>query len=340
MAVVSRLLLAGLFCLAFSRLTLNAALFELPTDNRSILEPAGEARFFAPTPGRTWMAGQFGCVRSEGTQIHEGIDILVTRRDRRGEPLDEVRAAAGGEVVYINRKPGLSNYGIYVVLRHHLEGIDVFTLYAHLREARPDLAPGRKVQVHERLGTMGRTSNTASVIGKDRAHVHFEVNLLVNEGFSSWLRQKEPSARDDHGPWNGRNLLGLDPAEVLLEAHAKPKDFSILQFIRTQREMCRVLIANTSFPWLRRYPLLIRRNPVAESAGIVAYEVSLNFNGLPFLLVPRSPGEIDGPVTTRLLSVDAREHSAHPCRKLVFQRGQKWVLTARGEELIALLTHK
>ncbi|MBL9137821.1 MAG: M23 family metallopeptidase [Verrucomicrobiales bacterium] len=311
--------------------------FQFPTANRSLLEPSGSARFFAPTAGRTWTAGQFGCVRSDGWQMHEGIDILFTQKDRRGEPTDEVRAAADGEIAYVSRKPGLSNYGIYAVLRHRIEGLEVYTVYAHLRQVRGEWSPGASVRAGDVLGVMGRTTNTKSPIGKDRAHLHFEITLLVNPSFSAWLKQREPDARDDHGMWNGRNLLGIDPAEVFREQQNRGARFSLLDHVRQQRELFRVYIADTSFPWLKRYPQLIRRNPTAERDGIVGYEVSFNFNGLPFRLVPRSRTELNGPQKTRLLSVDEAVYRDSPCRKLVFRRGQSWTLTAHGDELISLL---
>lgn len=331
----------ALAALSFPVSRVGAQAFILPTDNRALLEAGNEGapRFFAPTPGRSWTAGQFGCVRSDGGQMHEGIDILATRRDRRGEPLDEVRAAAAGEVAYVSRKAALSNYGIYLVLRHRIEGLEVFTLYAHLREVRSDLAPGRPVRAGEKVGIMGRTANTASSIGKDRAHLHFEVDFLVNERFSTWLRQQDPKARDDHGPWNGRNLLGLDPAEIFRRQRDEGSRFSLLALVRNRTPLARVLIADTRFPWLRRNPMLIRRNPVAEKEGIVAFEAHLDYNGVPFRLIPRSKSEISGPVSTRLLEVDAVEYRRHPCRRLVFQQGQRWVLTAKGRELLDLLTH-
>jgi len=335
--------LATLALLAFTffRPSLRAvgAAFHLPTENRELFSGGQESAFFAPTPGRTWTAGQFGCVRSEGTQMHEGIDILSVKKDRRGEPLDEVRAAADGEVAYLSRKPALSNYGNYLVLRHRIDSVQVFTLYAHLRDIKSSLSPGSDVRAGTVLGTLGRTTNTRTPITKDRAHVHFEIDLLVNEGFSSWLKKNDPSTRDDHGPWNGRNLLGLDPAEVFRLQERKGSHFSLLEYLRNRPEMCRVLVANTSFPWLKRYPGLIRRNAVAEREGIVAYEISLDFNGVPFRLVPRSRSEIKGSLSTRLLDVTEAEYRQHPCRKLVFKRGQSWTLTARGRELIELLTH-
>ena len=49
--------------------------FQLPTPNRALFEPGSEADYFTPTVGRTWPSGTFGCVRSEGWQMHEGLDI-------------------------------------------------------------------------------------------------------------------------------------------------------------------------------------------------------------------------------------------------------------------------
>ncbi|MBX3746476.1 MAG: M23 family metallopeptidase [Verrucomicrobiae bacterium] len=314
--------------------------FRLPTDNRAIFEPGGEPRFYAPTPGRTWTAGGFGCVRSEGMQMHEGIDILFVQRDRRGEPLDEVRASAPGRIAYISRQASLSNYGIYVVVAHRIEGLEVFTLYAHLRDVRPELAPGMQVAAGQVLGIMGRTANTATPIARDRAHLHFEINLFVNDGFAEYLQKHSPGSRNDHGPWNGRNLVGLDPAAILLAQRREGASFSLLAHVRNQAEYCRVLLAATDFPWLRRYPMLIRRNPAAEAEGIVAYEASLNYNGVPFRLTPRARSEIEGPVSNRLLRVNESEALQHRCRQLIFKRGQAWVLTARGEEWLRHLVHR
>ena len=56
---------------------------------------------------------------------------------------------------------------------------------------------------------MGRTSNTRQTIGKDRAHVHFELNLFLNECFPAWYKKAFPDRRNDHAEWNGQNLLDL-----------------------------------------------------------------------------------------------------------------------------------
>jgi hypothetical protein len=316
----------------------QSATFRFPTPNRALLEPGGGPRFLAPTPGKSWTAGGFGCVRSEGSQMHEGIDILATQRDRRGEPSDVVTASAEGEVAYVSRRPALSNYGNYVVLRHRLDGLEVFTLYAHLATIAANVKSGVRIGAGERVGVMGRSTNTRSPIAKDRAHLHFEVDLLLNERFPVWLKKREPDVRDDHGPWNGRNLAGLDPADILRRQAASGNRFSLLEYLRNRPALCRVLVPDASFPWLRRYAPLVRRNAIAEREGVVAHEMALDYNGVPFEAIPRSRSEIKGPLAVRLLSVDEQVQRDHPCRKLVFKRGQSWTLTAKGRELIDLLT--
>ena len=88
--------LHSLILVAAQSVLLGAHVFVLPTPNRAIFTPGAEADYFVPTPGRTWTSGTFGCVRSEGFQMHEGLDIKHTKRDIRGEPLDPIYAAAEG----------------------------------------------------------------------------------------------------------------------------------------------------------------------------------------------------------------------------------------------------
>src|SRR6185295_18700095 len=138
--------------------------FQLPTANHALFEKGGEEKFFVGTVGKTWTSGCFGCVRSDGWQMHEGLDIRCLQRDKRGEPLDPVMATADGTVAYINTKPSLSNYGNYLVLRHRIDGLETYSTYAHLREVRKDLTPGRAVKAGEAIAVMGRTSNTRQAI--------------------------------------------------------------------------------------------------------------------------------------------------------------------------------
>ena len=313
--------------------------FQFPTANHALYEIGNELKFFAPTaPDRPWTTGSFGCVRTDGRQMHEGLDIRSLQRDKRGDPADPVMAAAGGTVVYFNTRPSLSNYGNYIVVRHVVEGLEIYSLYGHLSAVRPGLKTGDPVKAGEVIATMGRTSDTET-IPQWRAHVHFELNVLVNDNFAAWFKRNSPGERNDHGEWNGQNLNGLDPRDILLAEHNPKGGFSLLNFVRGQTELCRVLVRATNFPYLKRYPMLILKNPAAEKEGVAGYEIALNYNGVAFALMPRAASEIKGKAKFQLLSVNEDEEAAHHCRKLVAQRGGRWQLTNNGLREVDLLTY-
>lgn len=313
--------------------------FQFPTANHALFEPGGEEKFFVGTVGKPWESGCFGCVRSDGWQMHEGLDIRCLQRDKRGEPTDPVMASADGTIVYINLKPSLSNYGNYIVIRHRIEGLEIYSLYAHLSAARSGLKVGDSVKAGEVIATMGHTSNTREQISKDRAHVHFELNLFVSDKFSTWFKKTSPGERNDHGDWNGQNLLGIDPRLVLQGEHDQGDKFSLLNFLRGQTELCRVVVRKTDFPWVKRYAPLVRPNPVAQKEGVAGYELALNYNGVAFELIPRAESEIKGKGKYQLLSVNEAEYHRSPCRKLVTQRGSRWELGNHGINLLDMLTY-
>lgn len=330
-----RCLLASLICVVSA----SAQPFRLPTANRYLFDKGAENKFFVPTSGKAWTSGCFGCVRSDGWQMHEGLDIRCLQRDRHGEPADSVMATADGTVVYINTKPALSNYGKYVLLRHMVEGLEVYSLYAHLQSVREGLKAGQNAQTGEVIGIMGRTSNTRESISKDRAHVHFELNFLLNDRFESWHKKTSPGQRNDHGVWNGQNLLGLDPRPIFLSERDLGASFSLLNFLHSQTALCRVVVRQTDFPWLKRYRPLVRRNPAAEREGVAGYELALNFNGVPFELTPRAASELKSKARFQLLSVNEAEYRQNPCRKLVANRKGRWELANNGLRLLELLTY-
>ena len=281
----------------------------------------------------------FGCVRTEGRQMHEGLDIRCLQRDKRGEPIDPVMATADGVVAYINSKPSLSNYGNYILLRHKIDGLEIYSLYAHLSKIRDGLKAGASIKAGAVIATMGRTTNTKEGISKERAHIHFELDLFVNDRFASWYKKNFPGQRNDHGNWNGQNLIAIDPLPILRDQQRLGKNFNLVSAVRNQTELCRVFVRATNFPWLQRYPQFIRRNPKAENEGIAGYEIALNFNGLPFELTPRAASEIKSKNKLQLLSVNEAEEQKNPCRKLVAKRSGRWELTNRGIQLLELLTY-
>ncbi len=312
--------------------------FRFPTANHFLLAPGKELEFFAPTASdKPWVSGSFGCVRNNGARLHEGLDIRHLQTDKRGEPTDPVMATANGTVVYFNIRPSLSNYGNYIVIRHVIEGIEIYSLYAHLSAVRPGLKIGDTVKAGDVISTMGRTSNAETIL-KERAHVHFELNILVNDHFAAWFK-KNSRERNDHGEWNGQNLNGLDPREILQAEHTEGAKFSLLNYLRSQTELCRVLVRTTNFPCLKRYPMLVLPNPPAVKEGVAGYEITLNYNGVAFALMPRAASEIKGRAKFQLLSVNEAEQRANPCGHLVVKRGTRWELTDKGLRELELLTY-
>ena len=313
--------------------------FQFPTANHYLYTPGADAKFLAPTePDKPWTSGGFGCVRDYGHRMHAGLDIIHLQINRRGEPTDPVMATADGTVVYFSIKPSLSNFGNYLVIRHMLQGMEVYSLYAHLSALQPGLQVGSPVKAGQVIATMGRTSN-AEVIGQWRAHLHFQINLLLNDDFAGWFKRYAPPGEVNyHGEWNGHNLSALDPREILL--NERDGKFDLKTFITSQTELCEVLVRSTNFPFLKRYPMLVLQNPRAQKEGIAGYQVSLNFNGVPFALMPRAEAEITSRAKIQLLRVNEPVALANPCCDIVVKRGKHWQLGNDGTHEMELLMYQ
>jgi murein DD-endopeptidase MepM/ murein hydrolase activator NlpD len=310
--------------------------FQFPTANRELLRTGGEERFFTPTnPGRPWSSGAFGCVRNSGTRLHEGIDIRSMKRDHDGEPIDWVVSSRSGKVVYINRNISASNYGKYIVLSHEIERLPIYTLYAHLREVKKSLAIGDALGAGEVLGVLGRTSNIKEGIPRERAHLHFEIGVRVNPKFNQWFDSWYTDGNNFHGDWNGLNLLGLDAAAILKQADAG--SFRMLGHLKEEMHLCRILIFNKNFNWLKRFPQLIDDRDPGSKRTIQTWEVDLNFNGIPVRAVPVRDEIKSRGAKYRILQVNKATLKKHPCSGLVFLKGQQWVFTSKGRRLLDLL---
>jgi murein DD-endopeptidase MepM/ murein hydrolase activator NlpD len=316
---------------------LAALLIALPTANDALLKAGGDAQFFQPTVEDTVESGMFGCVRRQGQRFHEGVDIRCLQRDRRGEPTDPVRAVADGEVAFVNAKPGLSNYGRYIVLKHRWDGVEVYTLYAHLREVA--VVAGQPVSRQQLIGTLGHSTNTREGIPSERAHLHFEINFLLNPNFRVWYPKRDPKA-PPFGNFNGKNLVGLDPA-AFYRAWAADRTLNFAEYIARQPIGFTVLVRARPFPWLTMHPEQLRAGPDAA----VAYEVASTAWGLPVAVWPRAGAEISraqwlalqrGPAV--LHRVNESELARNGCRKLLERVGRAWRLTGQGREWAELLT--
>src|SRR5258708_35988486 len=95
----------SLLLVASNAALVSAQVFRLPTANHAMFEPGKEESFSVGTVGKPWTSGTFGCVRSGGWQMHEGLHIRCLKRDKRGEPMDPIMATADGTVIYFNTRP-------------------------------------------------------------------------------------------------------------------------------------------------------------------------------------------------------------------------------------------
>ena len=111
-----------------------------------------------------------------------------------------------------------------------------------------------------------------------------------------------------------------------------------MKFVKTRPELCRVIVRDAHFSFPKRYPLLIRPNPLAQKEGVAGYEIALDANAVPIQLTPRAASELKWKSRYQLFSVNAPEQQRNPCRKLVTRRGSEWELTNQGIKFLDLLT--
>jgi hypothetical protein len=278
-------------------------LLDFPTDNRALLEGRPQEFFmyvnrdFEGAHSKPWQGGQFGFVRGpvrDGggiryAQLHEGIDIRPLRRDSLGNPLDEVRAAAPGLVVHVSHEAGASNYGRYVVVEHRWDGCPFYTLYAHLASSWVEI--GESVRQGQTLGIMGFTG---SGIDRERAHTHFEVCMMLSRNFESWHDANFPKSPNHHGIYNGLNLVGVDPAALLLAARQNPA-FNICDYIARSEPAFKITVKNSpNFYLVRAYPCLV---PTGEIANPEAWTITFSRYGVP-IKVEASKSPLTGPILT------------------------------------------
>src|SRR5439155_20344691 len=142
------------------------------------------------------------------------------------------------------------------------------------------------------------------------------------------------------GAWNGQNLIGLDPRRILLAQQKQGAKFSLADIIRDDTGLCRVFIRDPQLAWARRHPMLVKPNPLAQQEGVAGFELALDFNGLPFELIPRAASEVKSKSKFLLLSVNALEQEEHPCRKLVSKdKSGHWQIATHGQQLLELLAY-
>lgn len=308
-----------------------------PTDQNLLAEGAN-AGVFQPTASGRPESGTFGSVRTEQIgkallpSFHEGLDIAPLQKDRRGQALDSVQAVADGEVAYVNRIAGNSNYGKYVILAHDSTVGKIYTLYAHLADVAPGLQAGRPARAGDVVGIMGHSSS--SPIPVARSHVHFEIGLMANAHYAAWYRAQK--LKPDHGNYNGGNLIGIDPLAVFRGQRADP-EFRFAAYLETiPRAFELVLASPHALDFFRRHPALWD----GAAFGGRALVLAVSENGLP--LRGWNAAEADlaelGKRKWLVRKVQLAALGRNGCRLVVNRKGN-WTLGSAGERWLEILLY-
>ena len=313
--------------------------FVNPTPQPSYADTNSPAVFMPTASGRQESA-LYGATRtdSHGARWHEGVDIAPVKRDSRRKPLDDVFAAADGKVAYINKAPGNSSYGRYIVLTHEDPMGWIYTLYAHLDSIEPTLVAGKTVTAGQVIGRLGYSSSVPGAINLDRAHMHFEIGVFLNTHYTEYMKAR--NAPLTHGAWDGRNLVGVNPLS-LLNGRAADGTFSMLAELRAQRP---ALIATVKIDparppeYFRHYPDLneLGSGPAPKVASLALLEIAEN--GVPLRLRPWPDDEPapDPKTLPKLFGID-EDALGRNARGYATKKTGKWELSENGKNFIAQL---
>lgn len=336
--------LAALFVLKLSVMAQNEIVdLALPTDNDALFRGDGPAfyqyieRDYLGEKSTPWEGGQYGFVRDPKetgagivyTRFHEGIDIRALQRDARSEPLDEVRAIAEGKVVHTNSVPGYSNYGKYIVIEHQWDGSNYYSLYGHLSSIA--VQEGHHVRKGERIAVMG---HTGAGLNQERAHLHLELNLMMNRRFEDWhdaFFKKDPNR---NGIYNGINLTGLNIAKLYLLLRKNPA-LTIAEFVAGEETFYKVVLPkSSSFELPKRYPWMVKAASEGETPA--SWEISFARTGLPLKIEP-SNRQVAQPELTYVKK--SKVDCSHLTHDIVAGRGERAHLTEGGRNFMRLLIY-
>lgn len=199
------------------------------------------------------------------------------QRDSSGESIDRIYAFDRGIVRYASRDPSKSSYGRYIVVEHPHWMSGMVTLYAHLSYIPERIKPGLKVRGGEAIGVMGRSASYT--IPKERAHLHFEIGMWMGAGFRNWYDRQRFDTPNDHGDFNGMNIVGANVWSWLQKLKSGQAE-SVMECFAAEETAVRVTV------WEKAIPDALRANPElmtntvlpADHAG---WRISFAASGLP-----------------------------------------------------------
>lgn len=282
-----------------------------PTPNTAYIEGKPHDAYVQPTVSGEVTSGLFGCVRSNGTQFHEGLDLKPVSRDKRGEATDEIYATMAGVVRHVNAKAGASSYGRYVVIEHTELKPAVLTLYAHLASVASGLKEGDSVARGQVIATMGRSAG-GYTIPKDRAHLHYEVGLMLTRRFQSWYDWRKFGSPNEQGLYNGMNMMGVDALDFFNQFRARRVN-NFAEYFAQMTAVARVRIATSQTPdFVQRYPELLTAE--IPPGGVAGWELKVNETGLPFSWTPLAATDVIGMRVNEVRVSDVDAEALKRCR--------------------------
>ncbi|MDN3666436.1 peptidoglycan DD-metalloendopeptidase family protein [Algibacter miyuki] len=107
----------------------------------------------------------FNSQAEEERNIHLGVDLWCPAGTPIFSPFDSV-------VHSFNNNENFGDYGPTIILKHHISGIDFYTLYGHLSLASlNNLEVGQRFKQADKIAELG----DASVNGDYPPHLHFQI---------------------------------------------------------------------------------------------------------------------------------------------------------------------
>jgi hypothetical protein len=207
-----------------------------------------------------------------------------------------------------------------------IEGAPLYTLYAHL--ATVYVLPDQTVRQGEPLGRLGCTG---AGLDRPRAHLHFEIAILMSRNFEAWSGAQSRGDQNKHGLYNGMNLAGTDPAAILKAAATDP-GFRLTKLIGSLDPVFKLTLPNSpNLTILQDYPWLV---PSGEIASPPAWTISFTGTGFP-IRAEASTKPVDAPGLAWVK--DTADSYAHTTRGLVGGSAGSPRLTASGERFASLL---
>src|SRR4030095_15896161 len=314
----------------------------LPTDNDALFSGGGAAfyqyieRTNKGVKSTPWEGGQYGFVRDPTdtpggvvyTRFHEGIDIRPIHRDAHGEPLDEVHSIADGKVVHANIVSGYSNYGKYIVIEHHWDSSNYYSLYGHLSSIA--VQSGDTVKRGQRIAVMGYTGTG---LNRERAHLHLELNLMLSHQFETWYNTFYRNDPNHNGIYNGINLAGLDIARLFF-ALRKNSSLTIPEFLSGEETFYKVTLPKSPhFELPKLYPWMLAAGKLNDGSS---WEVSFARSGVP-LKIESNDRHVTQPELSyvKKSSIDY----SYLTRDVVSGRGANAHLSGYGQQLMRLLIY-